>query len=53
MKEMAGGGVVVDSRYYKLHLNKVLCFTNEIQSKLPVGDQWAGAGTTHFATAHV
>lgn len=20
---------------------------------IPIGDQWAGAGTTHFATAHV
>lgn len=44
---MTGGGVEADSRYVKSHLNKVLRFN------IPVGDQWAGAGTTHFATAHV
>lgn len=44
IKEMTGGGVEDDSRYLIRYWDTI---------NIPVGDQWAGAGTTHFATAHV
>lgn len=41
---MTGGGFEDDSRYLIRYWDTI---------NIPVGDQWAGAGTTHFATAHV